>query len=107
MFKLSHDKVARTFSAAAIACAVATALTAGSVAFAGVTKPGSNAGKHPPLHGPGSSHNPIVAHGPLHGPGSSHNPIIQHPPLHGPGSSHNPIVVPPNCNDPDTLCRRA
>jgi hypothetical protein len=29
---------------------------------------------------------------PLHGPGSSHNPIIYHP-VHGPGSSHNPIIV--------------
>ena len=28
---------------------------------------------------------------PVHGPGSSHNPIVYHP-LHGPGSSHNPIV---------------
>lgn len=31
---------------------------------------------------------------PLHGPGSSHNPIVYHP-KHGPGSSHNPIVVGP------------
>jgi len=30
----------------------------------------------PPLHGPGSSHNPIVYH-PVHGPGSSHNPIVK------------------------------
>jgi hypothetical protein len=30
----------------------------------------------PPLHGPGSSHNPIVRH-PLHGPGTSHNPILK------------------------------
>ena len=29
--------------------------------------------------------------GPVHGPGSSHNPIVYHP-VHGPGSSHNPIV---------------
>ena len=29
---------------------------------------------------------------PVHGPGSSHNPIVYHP-LHGPGSSHNPIVT--------------
>jgi hypothetical protein len=27
----------------------------------------------------------------VHGPGSSHNPIVYHP-VHGPGSSHNPIV---------------
>lgn len=42
----------------------------------------------------------------LHGPGSTHNPIVRHPPLHGPGSSHNPIVVPHDCTDPSTLCRR-
>jgi hypothetical protein len=49
---------------------------------------------HPtgPVHGPGSSHNPIVYH-PVHGPGSSHNPIVHHP-VHGPGSSHDPIVCP-------------
>ena len=34
------------------------------------------------------------AHGSVHGPGSSHNPIIFHP-VHGPGSSHNPIVCHP------------
>ena len=34
---------------------------------------GSNSGV--PVHGPGSSHNPIVYH-PVHGPGSSHNPIV-------------------------------
>jgi len=32
-------------------------------------------GYSPPLHGPGSSHNPIVKRS-LHGPGSSHNPIV-------------------------------
>ena len=47
---------------------------------------------HPPLHGPGSSHNPIVKRAPVHGPGSSHNPIVKRS-LHGPGSSHNPIVI--------------
>lgn len=31
--------------------------------------------------------------GPVHGPGSSHNPIVYHP-VHGPGSSHNPVIVP-------------
>lgn len=36
------------------------------------------AGSRPPLHGPGSSHNPIVYH-PVHGPGSSHNPIVAKP----------------------------
>jgi hypothetical protein len=34
------------------------------------------------------------SHPPLHGPGSSHNPIVKRPPVHGPGSSHNPIVAP-------------
>jgi len=34
----------------------------------------------PPLHGPGSSHNPIVYH-PVHGPGSSHNPILATEPV--------------------------
>lgn len=51
------------------------------------------------LHGPGSSHNPIIvgdANGQLHGPGTSHNPIVvgsANGKLHGPGSSHNPIIV--------------
>ena len=31
--------------------------------------------------------------GKVHGPGSSHNPIVYHP-VHGPGSSHNPIIAP-------------
>lgn len=48
--------------------------------------------RHGPLHGPGSSHNPIAYH-PVHGQGSSHNPIVRHP-VHGPGSSHDPIVCP-------------
>jgi hypothetical protein len=30
----------------------------------------------PPVHGPGSSHNPIVYH-PVHGQGSTHNPIVR------------------------------
>jgi hypothetical protein len=36
----------------------------------------------------GSSANSTI---PVHGQGSSHNPIVYHP-VHGPGSSHNPIV---------------
>jgi hypothetical protein len=40
----------------------------------------------------GFSENSSALAGPLHGPGSSHNPIV-HRPVHGPGSSHNPIVV--------------
>jgi hypothetical protein len=31
------------------------------------------------------------SHGPLHGAGSSHDPIVRHP-VHGAGSSHDPIV---------------
>lgn len=39
-------------------------------------------------------HHPTMAgNPPLHGPGSSHDPIVHHP-VHGPGSSHNPIVTP-------------
>ena len=43
---------------------------------------------------------------PVHGAGSSHNPIIYHP-VHGPGSSHNPIVVskPGNGMAPGTVVR--
>jgi hypothetical protein len=40
---------------------------------------GDNMGGGQDLHGPGTSHNPIVVgqtNGPLHGPGTSHNPII-------------------------------
>jgi hypothetical protein len=81
------------------ACAVAALLTATILSVAGaaanVTKPG----------GTGARKDPGI-HGPLHGPGSTHNPVVRHPPLHGAGSSHNPIVVPRDCNGPNTLCRR-
>jgi hypothetical protein len=57
--------------------------------------------------------------GPVHGPGSSHNPIVYHP-VHGPGLSHNPVIVPvivvrdhrtppprpPRTNYRDSMCRR-
>ena len=79
--------------ALAIAVMLAAAgISLGGAAHADVRKPGGPPAKH---------HHPV-----LHGPGSSHNPIVQHPPLHGPGSSHNPIVVNKDCNDPNTLCRR-
>lgn len=42
----------------------------------------TTAGSRPPLHGAGSSHNPIVYH-PVHGPGSSHNPVIASKPANG------------------------
>lgn len=55
------------------------ALLAGSIIALGATDiaaaRGHSAQTNPPLHGPGSSHNPIVYH-PVHGPGSSHNPIV-------------------------------
>lgn len=76
-----------------LALAVAVTLCAGGGAFANIQKGGST--------------NKVLPYpGPVHGPGSSHNPIVRHPPLHGPGSSHNPIVVPKNCNDPNVVCRR-
>ena len=43
--------------------------------------------------------NGSATNGPVHGQGSSHNPIVYHP-VHGPGSTHNPIVhrtKPPIC----------
>lgn len=60
----------RSISLAPI-CLGAVLLVAGS---AGVLARESKSS--PPLHGPGSSHNPIVYH-PVHGPGSSHNPIVK------------------------------
>jgi hypothetical protein len=76
-----------------LALAVAVTLCAGSVVQARISK-GGGTNKVLPY--------PV----PVHGPGSSHNPIVRHPPLHGAGSSHNPIVVPKNCDDPNTVCRR-
>lgn len=43
-----------------------------------------------------------LAKEPVHGPGSSHNPIVYHP-VHGPGSSHNPIIMPPSKYPPGTV----
>ena len=93
MFNLDLRKSAHVTKPLALALAVM--LCGLGTADAKVQKPGQNGGvKNPGIHGP------------VHGPGSSHNPIVRHPPLHGAGSSHNPIVVAPNCNDPNTLCRR-
>jgi hypothetical protein len=77
-------------SAVAVALLTATAICAGGAVHADIKKGGTPVKN--PVH-------------PVHGPGSSHNPIVRHP-VHGAGSSHNPIVVPPDCNDPNTLCRR-
>jgi len=86
----------RTFAPLSTILALGIVIAAGNAAFAlgGPSGYGGRGGApRPPLHGPGSSHNPIVKHPPLHGPGSSHNPIVKHPSLHGPASSHNPIVI--------------
>jgi hypothetical protein len=93
MFNLDLRPLARVTRP--LAFAVAVTLCAGGVVHANVTKPGQNGSKK--IH-------PFP--GPVHGPGSSHNPIVRHGPLHGAGSSHNPIVVPKNCNDPNVVCRR-
>ncbi|MBV8836300.1 MAG: hypothetical protein JO000_07165 [Alphaproteobacteria bacterium] len=53
-----------------------------------------------PVHGPGSSHNPIVRR-PKHGRGSSHNPILATKPVvrdHRPG--HYPTLGPNRGRDP-------
>lgn len=66
---------------------------------------GGNGGYHP--KGPGGIVNtihPIVYH-PVHGQGSSHNPIVNPPPVHGPGSSHNPIVCVPGARPGSLDCR--
>jgi hypothetical protein len=91
MFNLTLRRFARVTRPLGLALAVT--LGAGGVVHANVTKGG---GTHKVLPYPV----------PVHGPGSSHNPIVRHGPLHGAGSSHNPIVVPKNCNDPNTVCRR-
>ena len=62
-----------------LAVAVSTVL-----GLAQLTSPASARG------GGGSGHSDTS--GPLHGPGSSHNPIVYHP-VHGPGSTHNPILA--------------
>ena len=51
-------------------------------------------GGHGPHHHHHHHHPTMTGYQPpLHGRGSSHNPIIYHP-VHGPGSSHDPIVAP-------------
>jgi len=52
--------------------AVAATLTATGLA---ATSASAKGGTHHPVHGPGSSHDPIVYH-PVHGQGSTHNPIV-------------------------------
>ncbi len=62
------------------------------LASAAISLAASNAGY---AHGGGSHGGSSSGSGtaqPVHGPGSSHNPIVYHP-VHGPGSSHNPILA--------------
>jgi len=67
----------RILSALAVAATLTvTAFTAADGALAGGISKGGTPIKHRPVHGPGSSHNPIILHPPLHGAGSSHNPIV-------------------------------
>jgi hypothetical protein len=80
-----------------VAVLLASAAISVAASQSGYAHGGHGGSSHPPVHGPGSSHNPIVYH-PVHGPGSSHNPIVYHP-VHGPGSSHNPIVYNPVVRD--------
>jgi len=56
-----------------------------------------------PVHGTGSTHDPIVNH-PVHGPGSSHDPIIVQP-VHGLGSSHDPTICVPGARPGSLDCR--
>jgi hypothetical protein len=68
----------------------------------GDTAPAAKKNSAPPVHGTGSSHNPIVYH-PVHGSGSTHNPIVYRPKPHpcaGPGT-----LRPGDCNPPKPPCR--
>ena len=71
--------MARFANPARLAVVFATGATILLTALDGAQAHGGRGGiNHPPLHGPGSSHNPIIYH-PVHGPGSSHNPIVRCP----------------------------
>jgi hypothetical protein len=82
--------------------ATATRLSVLAVAAAAVIATSAAYAKDP-VHGTGSSHNPIIVH-PVHGPGSSHDPIIVHP-VHGAGSSHDPIICRPGARPGSLDCR--
>lgn len=69
---------AATLAASMVLFAAANAASAGSGGHGGGAKSPALTGISGPVHGPGSSHNPIVYH-PNHGPGSSHNPIMVAP----------------------------
>lgn len=63
-------------------CALALLVATGGATFA-------HAGWH---HGGGNT-GPFGT-GPVHGPGSSHDPIVHHPLLPGPASNLKPIAIP-------------
>ena len=64
-----------TLAALAVVATLTAVLASGS-AYAGVSKPGSGSpvknNKNPIVN----TIHPIIYHPPLHGPGSSHNPIV-------------------------------
>ena len=77
---------------------ILTRLTAASaVAVLVAANAGAAWAEHHHQHG--SDSGGMTSKVPVHGPGSSHNPIVYHP-VHGPGSSHNPIVSKSGGNAP-------
>lgn len=71
--------------------ALLAAFAAGALLFAPVGAVAHGGHHH---HDDGSSNGgSSFGNRPVHGPGSSHNPIVYHP-VHGQGSSHNPIIAP-------------
>lgn len=70
------------------------AFAAGALLFAPVGSAVAHSGHHHHHHdGDSNNGGSSFGTGPVHGPGSSHNPIVYHP-VHGPGSTHNPIIAP-------------
>lgn len=77
--KFSIKGVAVLLASIAISLAASNAGYAHGSGSHGGSQSGGNTTAQP-LHGPGSSHNPIVYH-PVHGPGSTHNPILATKPV--------------------------
>lgn len=71
---------------------LAAAFAAGALLFASAHGAVAH-GHHHHHHGGSDNGGGPFGTGPVHGPGSSHNPIVYHP-VHGPGSTHNPIIAP-------------
>src|SRR5437763_17194449 len=88
-----------------VAATLAGSLALSAVAGAALARDGDHDRDH--HHSGGSNHDGDHQHkptGPVHGPGSSHNPIVYHP-VHGPGSSHNPVVLSTSKYAPGTVGR--